>query len=322
MINGFLATADCFFQPLLTLSNKGYRVIAVQSPPHFTHEAWCKGFEAFLRALLGSNFRVHLFGASLGGYLCMQFAHRYPATVASLALNNGYCDNERFKQGSTCLSMFRWLPAFYLKKYMLDSLPKTTFHPDAVDFVVEQLETLSKEEVSARLTLTCLHAEIGRIQLPQERMSFIDCMDESSMPEELRQQLLERFPGASEMLMKDGGDFPFLANPQEFCMLLQVHLRRNGLFPSLELTDEEVFQARRRLLEPPKQDSGLEDSLMEHKESEAPHFFGRQQQQDQESAAGVSISVVRGADADTVVIGGGDDDTTVGSDADDLAWLY
>lgn len=75
-----------------------------------------------------------------------------------------------------------------------------------------------------------------------EKISFLDCLDESNLPEELRTLLQERFPGACEMMMKEGGDFPYLSNPQEFCMLLQVHLRRNGLFPRLQLSPEELHK--------------------------------------------------------------------------------
>ncbi|ETN99769.1 SAM domain-containing protein [Reticulomyxa filosa] len=43
-------------------------------------------------------------------------------------------------------------------------------------------------------------------------------------------QLYELLPGAVHCPMKEGGDFPYLSNHQEFTMLVQVHLRRNGLY--------------------------------------------------------------------------------------------
>lgn len=168
MIPGLVSTADSLFYPLLTLGNKGYRVVALQPPPHFTHQLWCEGLAAFLRTLFrqdrlhaakgqdeseskGDNrssssspleLKVHLFGADLGGFLCLHFAHRYPAMVASLVLSGSYCDNTAFKLGSAWLSMYRgkWLPEFYLKRVLLDQLPRATFHPAAVDFIVEQVE--------------------------------------------------------------------------------------------------------------------------------------------------------------------------------------
>lgn len=107
MVHGTVTTPECFFYQLLTLGNKGYRVVAIQSPLHYSHKTWCEGFAGFLRIFLGDtpNQKVHLFGTSLGGFLCLHFAHRFPELVASLALTHAYCDNDLFKQNPTCISM-------------------------------------------------------------------------------------------------------------------------------------------------------------------------------------------------------------------------
>jgi hypothetical protein len=53
------------------------------------------------------------------------------------------------------------------------------------------------------------------------------------LPGGMRARLLERFPNAKEALLKEGGDFPYLAAPEEVNLMLQVHLRSNGLFPNI-----------------------------------------------------------------------------------------
>ena len=60
-------TADLFFRQCLALAVRGYRVIAVQWPPYWTHQLWCLGFTHLLDQL-GLE-RVHIFGAALGGFL-------------------------------------------------------------------------------------------------------------------------------------------------------------------------------------------------------------------------------------------------------------
>ncbi len=46
----------------------------------------------------------------------------------------------------------------------------------------------------------------------------------------MRKQLYRLLPKAKYCPMKNGGDFPYLSHFQEFTMLLQVHLRRVGLY--------------------------------------------------------------------------------------------
>jgi hypothetical protein len=53
------------------------------------------------------------------------------------------------------------------------------------------------------------------------------------LPGGMRARLLERFPDAREALLKEGGDFPYLAAPDEVNLMIQVHLRSNGLFPDI-----------------------------------------------------------------------------------------
>lgn len=59
-------TADTFFQQVLGLSAKGYRVISLSYPVYWTINEWCEGFRKLLDFLQLDQ--VHLFGASLGLY--------------------------------------------------------------------------------------------------------------------------------------------------------------------------------------------------------------------------------------------------------------
>ena len=57
-------TADTFFQQVLGLSAKGYRVISLSYPVYWSINEWCEGFRKLLDFLQLDQ--VHLFGASLG----------------------------------------------------------------------------------------------------------------------------------------------------------------------------------------------------------------------------------------------------------------
>lgn len=46
--------------------------------------------------------------------------------------------------------------------------------------------------------------------------------DYCAVPQELKEQLNERYPGARKAVLKTGGDFPFLSRPDEVNLYLQV----------------------------------------------------------------------------------------------------
>lgn len=46
--------------------------------------------------------------------------------------------------------------------------------------------------------------------------------DYSAIPQQLKDQLSERYPGARRAQLKTGGDFPFLSRPDEVNLHLQV----------------------------------------------------------------------------------------------------
>ena len=54
--------------------------------------------------------------------------------------------------------------------------------------------------------------------------------DKVNLPEVMRQELYQLLAKAKYAPMKTGGDFPYLSNYQEYTMLIQVHLRRNGSY--------------------------------------------------------------------------------------------
>lgn len=117
------------------------------------------------------NLQVHVFGASLGGFLAQKFAeytHKSPR-VHSLILCNSFSDTSIFNQTWTanrwismipsqtflsvwtlinvsspcpCLLSFWLMPAFMLKKIVLGNFAKGPVDPkmaDAIDFMVDRV---------------------------------------------------------------------------------------------------------------------------------------------------------------------------------------
>uniref|UniRef100_A0A8C3VXI4 Maspardin n=1 Tax=Catagonus wagneri TaxID=51154 RepID=A0A8C3VXI4_9CETA len=155
-------TADVFFRQILALTGWGYRVIALQYPVYWDHLEFCDGFRKLLDHLQLD--KVHLFGASLGGFLAQKFAeytHKSPR-VQSLILCNAFSDTSIFNQTWTANS-FWLMPSFMLKKIVLGNFSSGPVDPmmaDAIDFMVDRLESLGQSELASRLTLNCQNSYV------------------------------------------------------------------------------------------------------------------------------------------------------------------
>lgn len=106
---------------------------------------------------------MHVFANSLAGYLCLYYlSHIIPARnfIASLVLCNSFCDTTMYQRqngnGGFCMSLLKHAPGFVLRKYVLDSLPDNTAYPEAVDFMIEQLDEMPREVLASRLILNIL----------------------------------------------------------------------------------------------------------------------------------------------------------------------
>ncbi|RMX58213.1 hypothetical protein pdam_00000029 [Pocillopora damicornis] len=185
-------TADVFFKQILTLSSLGYRVISVEYPVYWTYGEWTEGFRRLLDYLKLDE--VHIFGASLGGFLAQKFAemtHKSPR-VHSLILCNAFADTSVFQQTSTA-SSFWVMPAFVLKKMIMNNFTTQEVDEDiadSIDFMVERV--------------------------------FDDC----ALSQPVKEELYKCYPDAKRAHLKKGGNFPYLCRSADVNLYLQIHLRQ------------------------------------------------------------------------------------------------
>ncbi|KAJ4957044.1 hypothetical protein NE237_013827 [Protea cynaroides] len=235
-IPGTAGTADVYYKQIMSLSMKGYRVVSVDIPRIWNHNEWVLAFEKFLDAI--DVHHVHLYGTSLGGFLAQLFAQHRPRRVKSLILSNSFLETRSFADAMPWAPIVSWTPSFLLKRFVLTGLqngPHEPFIADSVDFVVSQVETLSKDDLASRLTLTADAASVGPLLLSDSFITIMDTNDYCATPRQLKDQLGERYPGARRAYLKTGGDFPFLSRPDEVNLYLQLHLRRVGVEAMPEL---------------------------------------------------------------------------------------
>ncbi|KAJ4846535.1 hypothetical protein Tsubulata_013535 [Turnera subulata] len=233
---GIAGTADVYYKQIMSLSMKGYRVISVDIPRVWNHQEWIQAFEKFLDVI--DVHHVHLYGTSLGGFLAQLFAQHRPRRVRSLVLSNTFLDTRSFAAAMPWAPVVGWTPSFLLKRYVLTGIrdgPHEPFIADSVDFVVSQVETISREDLASRLTLNVDAASVGSLLLSDSSITIMDTNDYCAVPQQLKDHLSERYPEARRAYLKTGGDFPFLSRPDEVNLHLQLHLRRVGVEPRPDL---------------------------------------------------------------------------------------
>ncbi|CAN1834194.1 spg21 [Linum perenne] len=216
--------------------HQGYRVISVDIPRVWNHMEWIQAFEKFLDVIDVRH--MHLYGTSLGGFLAQIFAQYRPRRVKSLVLSNSFLDTRSFAAAMPWAPFVSWTPSFLLKRYVLTGIqdgPHEPFIADSVDFVVSQVETLSKDDLASRLTLNVDAQAVGSLLLSDQFITIMDTNDYSATPRQLKDQLTERYPEAKQANLKTGGEFPFLSRPDEVNLHLQLHLRRVGVEPRPDL---------------------------------------------------------------------------------------
>jgi len=221
-------TADIFFKQILSLSARGYRVISLEHPVYWTVTEWCEGFRKLLDHL-GLD-KVHILGASLGGFMAQKFAEytNQCPRVQSLILCNTFCDTSVFQYTDTAF-LFWLLPGLVLKKLVMGGFPRKLMSPeiaDSVDFMVERLDSLDQRELASRLTLNCANCYVQPQKLHHLDITIIDVFDEYALTQQVRENLCKCYPESKLAHLKTGGNFPYLSRPEEVNIHLQVHLRK------------------------------------------------------------------------------------------------
>uniref|UniRef100_A0A915JD61 Maspardin n=1 Tax=Romanomermis culicivorax TaxID=13658 RepID=A0A915JD61_ROMCU len=263
--------ADVYFRQILNLSARGFRVIAVDYPQYWSIDAFCHDFEEFLNFKQFDNVdiisanpikilqwgvancafficafancanpnepHVHIFGASLGGFLAQKFAE-YSALSSSTSLSNGESDqvdarrqnqqrvaslllcnsfsNTMVFQRDDIASLFYLLPNFILKRMLRNGFLRTKDEAimSANNFMIDQLSLMSKEKLSSRITLSYRRSNCKTSKISSLPITIIDVFDKSQFLE-MSEHLFNAYPNAKKAHIKSGGCFPFLSRCDE-----------------------------------------------------------------------------------------------------------
>ncbi|XP_063366723.1 maspardin-like [Cydia amplana] len=228
-------TADVFYKQVMGLASRGVRVISAEPPPYWNMKEWCDGFKRLIDYL--ELDKVHIFGASLGGFLAQKFTEltlNCPR-VASLILCNSFTDTSvfEFKDSS---ALFWLLPSMVLKRMLMGNFSAEKADRriiEAIDFMVERLESLNQSELASRLTLNCTPGYMQPHLLSALPVTVMDVWDECALSPQVREDLYKSYPQAKLAHLKSGGNFPYLSRSDEVNLHLLIHLRK---FDNTELS--------------------------------------------------------------------------------------
>ncbi|XP_043253101.1 maspardin-like [Colletes gigas] len=221
-------TADIFFRQILGLSAKGYRIISVESPVYWDVKEWCDGFRKLLD-YMGLD-KVHLFGASLGGFLAQKFAeiNAHCPRIVSLVLCNTFADTSIFKSNDSA-AVFWILPSFMLRQMLMMNFDKKKIDGEIVEsinFIAKRMKSLPQLQLASRLTMNCVNCYVQPQMIYHLPVTIIDVFDDYALSNSAREKMYKCYPNAKLAHLKTGGNFPYLSRSAEVNLHLQIHLRQ------------------------------------------------------------------------------------------------
>jgi len=229
-LHGTSGVAAAFFYQVEAIASKGYKAYSAQYPAYYSAEDWCRGFDHFLDQIKCRA--AHVFGAGIGGFLAQHFAERYPQRVKSIMLCNSFGTTYPFAAKAGALAtVVHVTPTPLLRKVMLDSFPQGGMDlptKQAIDWVAQQVNDLSGDDLASRLTLNCTASAVCDMRLEQSHVTILESNGDTMVPEEVRRDLKNRYPSARVAQLKALGDFPYLSCPAEVTLFIEVHLRKVG----------------------------------------------------------------------------------------------
>jgi maspardin len=233
MLPGIQGGGDVFFETALRLG-AALPLLTVDAPDLDDVSAMTAATAAFLDTL-GLQ-RVHILGASLGGYLAQAFALAHPERVDQLLIANGFHDPRPFQSKLPSLATFAAMDVDTLvRKNLAPLLEAPADDPGAASLqavvaaLVGPVQSLSNYK--SRLLLLMGAGQLERPPIPDSRVMVIDDDRDPMVPAEMRNALRSRYANAERHAVTGGGHMPAIQRPAEFAELVGRRLAGELVVP-------------------------------------------------------------------------------------------
>ena len=232
MLPGIQGGGDVFFDTALRLG-AALALVTVDAPDLDDVNAMTAATAAFLDTL-GLQ-RVHVLGASLGGYLAQALALAHPERVDQLLIANGFYDPRPFLSGLPPAATFAAMGADSLVRKNLAPLLEASADDPGVASLQATMAALvgpvqSLTNYKSRLLLLMGAEPLDRPQIPDSRVMVIDDDQDPMVPAEMRNALRSRYSNADLHAVTGGGHMPAIQRPAEFAELVGRRLGASYLY--------------------------------------------------------------------------------------------
>jgi maspardin len=229
MLPGIQGGGDVFFDTALRLG-AALPLVTVDAPDLDDVSTMSVATAAFLD-VLGLS-RVHILGASLGGYLAQSFALAYPERVDQLLIANGFYDPRPFLATQPPAAAIAAMDAGSLVRKSLAPLLEGTADDPGVARLQAIMAALvgpaqSPTNYKSRLMLLMRAEPLGRPDIPDSRVMIVDDDRDPMVPAEMRNALRSRYANAEMHAVSGGGHMPAIQRPAEFAQLVSRRLGTN-----------------------------------------------------------------------------------------------
>ncbi|KAH0785325.1 putative acid cluster protein 33 [Histomonas meleagridis] len=171
--------------------------------------------------------KVHLVGCDLGGFICLQIQAypQFPAKIETLTLINSYTENSFFiPRSMSSFSVFGYLIA---KSKLEEELEQSGigYETKSYAFVHKEIEYADKKNAAQKIQLRMSQSLPLKVNVDKQRIMSIEPLDR-------KLQIITPFISSSTFsdckiaLMKKGGDFPHLEEPEDLFTYLLCHIRK------------------------------------------------------------------------------------------------
>lgn len=226
LLPGIQGGGDVFFDTALRLG-EALPLLTVDAPDLEDVSTMTTATAAFLD-VMGLQ-RVHILGASLGGYLAQAFALAHPERVDQLLIANGFYDPRPFLSKLPPSATFAAMSAQSLVSKNLASLLAVPADDPGVASLQAIMTALvgpvqSLTNYKSRLLLLMGAAPLDRPPIEDSRVMLIDDDQDPMVPAEMRNALRSRYANAERHAVTGGGHMPAIQRPAEFAELVRRRL--------------------------------------------------------------------------------------------------
>lgn len=216
LLHGSRGNAYVFWRQFQGLGDD-FRLISVGLPLHDDAADVCADL-AQLLTLQGVD-KINILGSSIGGYFAQWFTHFHPDRVGKLFISSSVVDGRGFNNPSPIIARFvlPFVPYPVIMRRLAKLETRDAKYQALIRFLEEKVTgNLSSREIAKRASAFHVSGAVPPLNIPNERITIIDCLDEPYVDQAAQQRVIERYPGAGHTRLNEGHHFPYIVVPEQY----------------------------------------------------------------------------------------------------------